>query len=291
MEVFRFGYTGLTMIKTNIERRYWLIELFANWEGGVNSGYLQHYCQLGRQQASKTISCYQNDYPGQLDYCSSEKVFLPSATFTPHFISEEVAEYLNWMSGQQTYQFEKAGKYHVDTAVMMTPARLVKPVIMRSLVQALRQKMRIEINYISVSNPNYEGRIIVPVRFVNTGQRWHLRAWCEKAQAYRDFVLSRFQGTPVMEGKWLTSLPEDTHWNTHLMLCIQPDPRLTPAQQAVLEHDYGMKKGELKIKVRAALAHYLLQEMQVNVKMLDGNPTAQQLILTNYQEIQPWLFG
>lgn len=279
------------MIRTGVEQRYWLIELFANWEGRVNSGHLQHYCQLGRQQASKTIAAYQNDYPNQLEYCASEKSFLPSKDFKSHFLSAEVAEYLNWMSGQQTYLPNPAKKYQLETAVLRTPARLVKPAIMRPLIQALRQQTRIEINYISVSNPDPEGRIIVPVRFVNAGQRWHLRAWCEKALAYRDFVLSRFRGIPAEEGPCLIPLPEDIYWNAQLTLRIQPDPRLTLEQQAVLEHDYGMEHGELSLRVRAALIHYLLQEMQVNTKMLDSNPVAQQLILANYSEIQPWLFN
>lgn len=279
------------MFKTAVERRYWLIELLANWEGRVNSGHLQHYCQLGRQQASKTITSYQDEHPNQLEYCASAKSFLPTENFAPKFISIEVAEYLDWMSGQHAYQREQTEKYHIATAVLMTPKRLVKPTIMRPLIHALRQQTRVEINYTSVSNPDPEGRIIVPVRFVNTGQRWHLRAWCEKAQAYRDFVLSRFRGVPIDEGPRLTPLPEDTHWHTQLTLRIQPDPRLSPEQQAVLEHDYGMEDGELKLQVRAALAHYLLQEMQVSTKMLDGNPAAQQLILANYQDIQPWLFG
>jgi hypothetical protein len=29
----------------------------------------------------------------------------------------------------------------------------------------------------------------------------------------------------------------------------------------------------------------------VNIKMLDGNPEAQQLILVNLDEIRPWLFS
>jgi len=279
------------MNRTAVEKRYWLIELLANWEGRVNSGHLQHYCQLGRQQASKTLSAYQNAYPNQLAYCASEKSFLPTETFSPQFIGNDVAEYLSWMSGQHTYQPQPTEKYQLEIAVLMVPSRLIKPSIMRLLIQAMRQQTRIEINYISISNPDPEGRIIVPVRFVNTGQRWHLRAWCEKAQGYRDFVLSRFRGLPLEEGPCITPLPADTHWDTKLTLRIQPDPRLTLEQKAVLEHDYGMEKGELQLTVRAALAHYLLQEMQVHIKMLDGNPAAQQLILANYQEIQPWLFS
>ncbi|WP_174664635.1 hypothetical protein [Oceanisphaera profunda] len=82
----------------------------------------------------------------------------------------------------------------------------------------------------------------------------------------------------------------DTAWNTNIVLRIKPDPRLNEAQQAAIIHDYGMHNGELSLTVRAALAHYLLQEMQINIKMLDGNPVAQQLILVNVDAIKPWLF-
>lgn len=67
--------------------------------------------------------------------------------------------------------------------------------------------------------------------------------------------------------------------------------RLTHAQQASLIHDYDMKNGELLLKTRAALAHYLLQELHINTKILDGNPVAQQLILANHDQIKEWLFS
>ena len=51
-----------------------------------------------------------------------------------------------------------------------------------------------------------------------------------------------------------------------------------------------MHNGRLEINTRAALAGYLLREMQINTKMLDINPAAQQLILANYDEVKEWLF-
>ncbi|EKE71703.1 WYL domain-containing protein [Gallaecimonas xiamenensis] len=159
------------------------------------------------------------------------------------------------------------------------------------MVRALRQQQRLEVDYLGVTNPSREGRVIVPTRFVKTAQRWHLRAWCEQSQGYRDFVLSRFRGEPDLLGRPLTPLPEDIAWHTHITLCIRPDPRLSPAQQAALAADYGMANGELLLPSRAALANYLLLDMHIHTKMLDGNPAAQQLILANIDEVKPWLFG
>lgn len=278
------------MNHTQLERRFWLIELLANWEGRITCGHLQYYFQLGRQQASKVISQYRTLHPQYLKYCTSAKSYLPTIDFKPNIISADVAEYLNWISGQSTHLFLAEDKYQLAHAILSSPARKVSPHIMRPLVHAIRQGERLEIDYNAVSNPNSSGRIIVPIRFVNTGRRWHLRAWCEKAQAYRDFVLSRLSGTPSSEGKCVIELPEDFAWETEITLRIKPDPRLSAAQQAALIHDYDMQNGELHITTRGALAQYLLQDLQINTKMLHGNPVAQQLTLANHQEIEPWLF-
>lgn len=278
------------MIKTTLERRFWLIELLVNWEGRVTTGHLQHYFQLGRQQASALLTQYQQQYPEQLRYCASAKGYLATADFSVSFINGDVVEYLDWISGQSAHQPIPDSKYQLAHAILSSPARNVSPQIMRPLVQAMRQRERLEVDYNAVSKPDSSGRIIVPIRFVNTGRRWHLRAWCEKAQGYRDFVLSRLQGTPSLEGKCLIELPEDSAWETEITLRIKPDPRLSESQQVALIQDYSMKNGELTLTTRAALAHYLLQEMQINIKMLDGNPAAQQLILVNHDEVKPWLF-
>lgn len=51
-----------------------------------------------------------------------------------------------------------------------------------------------------------------------------------------------------------------------------------------------MHNGQLPLTTRAALAQYLLQQMQVNVKTLDAIPEAQQLELFNLHDVKPWLF-
>lgn len=279
------------MIKTELHRRYWLIELISYWEGRLTSNHLRQFFGLSRQQASKDINQYLQQYPGNLEYCASIKGYLPAEQFAPAFISDDVAQYLNWMSGQSAHSMPETADCRLPHLMLSHPPRNVSPHIIRPLVQALRRQQRVEVDYVAVSRPDRSGRIIVPTAFVNIGRRWHLRAWCEKAQGYRDLVLSRFRGEAILEGSPLTPLPTDEGWHTELTLILTPDPRLTPEQQGALAHDYGMQNGELKLNTRAALANYLLQEMQINTKWLDGNPAAQQLILANIDEVKPWLFG
>lgn len=279
------------MHKSDVERRYWLIELIAYWEGRVATTHLCQFFGIGRQQASKDIGSYKEAFPRNLHYDAHSKGYVPTADFQRRHINGDVTEFLSWMTGMRAQATPQSASCQLPHLALAHPPRTVTPELMRPLLQAIRQQRRVETDYVSVSNPSRDGRIIVPHTFVSTGLRWHLRAYCEKSQGYRDFVLSRFRGTPELLDRSAYSSVDDLAWNTEVSLRLQPDPRLSDAKKDALIHDYGMHNGELRLPTRAALAHYLLLEMQVNIKMLDGNPEAQQLILVNLDEIRPWLFS
>ena len=74
-----------------------------------------------------------------------------------------------------------------------------------------------------------------------------------------------------------------------MTLKIEPDSRLSLEQQEVIAHDYHMIEGRLELSVRAKLAPYLLQLLNVNTGTLLEDPRAQQLILTNQNALDTWL--
>lgn len=275
------------MLSINQDKRLWFIELIAWWEGRISTSHLIRQFGISRTQAQKDILYYQQLLPGNLLYHASYKGFLPQADFQQAYISGDVVEYLNWISHQDAIT-------EVSTALPYTtlalPKRQVSAEIIRVLVSAIRQKRRLEVDYVSVSNPDRQGRIIVPHHFVSAGLRWHLRAYCEKSRGFRDFVLSRFRGVPELLDKTNISAELDPGWTTEFCLEFRPDPRLTPAQQEVLAHDYQMQNGKLLLQTRACLAQYVLQEMQVNIRDINISPEAQQLVLINHNDITPWLF-
>ena len=276
------------MEKSTPEHRYRFIELIAWWEGSINTSYITRQFGISRQQASGDLTRYRELAPDNLCYNASRKLFLAQEPFTRHYISGNVVEYLTWLQTGHIETQEASEK--LPSLALKLPPRQVLPQVMRGLVAAIRQQRRIEVDYVSLTNPNREGRIIAPHTFINTGLRWHLRAWCEKSQQYRDFVLSRFRGEPELLDKSPHTAEQDAAWNTDITLVFAPDPRLTPAKREVLEHDYQMKNGELRITTKACLVQYLIQEMQVNTKILDGTPEAQQLVLVNRDDIREWLF-
>ena len=81
--------------------------------------------------------------------------------------------------------------------VVPTPHRNVDPEILRSTVNAIREKKALEIRYQSLSadRPHPTWRWISPHALAFDGQRWLARAFCHIEQNFLDFRLSQFLGT------------------------------------------------------------------------------------------------
>ncbi|WP_049722726.1 helix-turn-helix transcriptional regulator [Gilvimarinus polysaccharolyticus] len=262
------------------------LELVAYWEGAVNASVLVKHFGISRQQASTDIKRYRELAPHNLQYDEAAKAFLPLSAFTPYFISAQAEQYLAWL-GQPDLAHNTARLPIHNLALSVRP---IAPQLMRAVAQAIRHNQRLEVDYVSLTNPSRQGRVIAPHALIQTGLRWHLRAWCEHKKQFRDFVLSRFRGDATLSGPATHTAAQDTVWNTQVTLTFEPDPRLNAAQREVIEVDYQMQNGQLNIQTRACLAQYLLQEMRINPKVLDGIPEAQQLVLVNLSDIKQWLF-
>ena len=109
--------------------------------------------------------------------------------------------------------------------------------------------------YLSIATGDPEGRLIYPHTFVKAANRWHVRAFCERRQQFRDFVLSRFQSVDY-DGKPAQHGPEaDSAWNEIVVIQIAPDPRLNRTQKAIIERDLGMQNGQLVIQPSTTYVH------------------------------------
>ena len=273
--------------------RYRFIEIIAQWEGRLTTRHLREVFGLGRQQASKDINNYKRSIgPGNLEYDAAAKGYRPSDIFTPVVSRGTVEEYLDIVSGSSDIH-QVLGRLPdalTATEVLRAPGRQVPPEILRPLIRAARESRRVEVDYVSLSAPNREGRIIVPHTLVWTGQRWHVRGWCEKNQDYRDFVLSRFRGEPDILDLSERTAKNDLEWHTWVDLTVIPDPRLSAAQQAVVAQDYGMSDNQWHLSVRAKLLPYYLKLLQIDPKDLKNDAKAQQLVILNLDDLAPWLF-
>ena len=272
--------------------RYRYIELIALWEGKLTTRQLCETFGIGRQQANKDLSSYRRALTqGDLIYDATAKHYLPSSNFKPILTQGLASEYLQ-LAAQQSDVQRILGHLPVAAAaveVVSAPSRELPPSLLRPIIQAITDCRRIDVDYVSLNNPDREGRIVVPHTLVWTGYRWHVRAWCEKNQDFRDFVLSRFRGEADLMDSSERNASEDNDWEQRVTLQVEPDPRLRVDQREVIAHDYNMENGRLLLTTRAKLAPYLLQLLNVNTGPLLDDPRAQQLVLSNQKSLQNWL--
>lgn len=267
------------------DQRYYFIELLCYWEGRVNATHIANQFNLSQAQAADALKRYRCANPNCLEYNSSAKAHRPTPQFNPSFISRDVHEYLTWFASGQ---LEPSYKDYVH--VLRLPERQLEPLTLRAIVEAVRKGLRVDVEYRSFKQPAGEGRVIAPHAFVNTGGRWHVRAFCEQSGLFKDFVLSRFSGESLLMDASPNRQQDDQGWNTWVTLNIAPDPRLSSERRAILAQDYQITGDYKALKVRGCLVNYWLRELQISPKTLDANPVAQQLICTNLDELKPWLF-
>ncbi len=254
-----------TPIRWELRLRYQLIEIMSLWEGRVITNHLIGAFGIGRQQASKDINMYLSLNPENLIYDKSARGYVPTKQFTPQFIQGSANEYLHLLNSNKALAtvFENTNVPTYYTEVLSVPNRVISPDILRPIINACREKLRLDITYCSMTSPDGEGRIISPHSIVFSGVRWHVRAYCEKHRDYRDFVINRIKSIDCEMGATIKDDKNDTNWHQLTDIEISPNPNLSSAQQALIERDYAMHNAILKLTLRCSLVQYALDQLQV----------------------------
>ncbi|PZP20894.1 helix-turn-helix transcriptional regulator [Pseudomonas kuykendallii] len=285
---------SIASVRWDLALRYRLIETIALWEGRLTTGHLMQSFGISRQQASKDINSYLADYaPDNLDYDKHIKGYVPSRRFSPLFIDDSASAYLHLLNqnSERAPHIDGLALAYAHTEILNVPDRSVKPEVLRPLLRACRDGLRLECDYVSLANPVAETRLIAPHTLVYTGMRWHVRAYCEKNRDYRDFVLSRFRGELDVLGESDQGRDADDGWNSAVEVVIEPDPRLKPDQRSIIEADFGMQTGQLRVATRGALVQYVLQRYQIDPHKVQSKASAQQIVVSNLDELGVWLYS
>lgn len=280
-------------IRWDLLLRYRLIEIIALWEGRLTTNHLCHGFGIGRQQASKDINTYLRELaPNNLSYDRHVKGYVPTREFHPVVTQGNSEEYLDLLARNDALSqtFETLDIALPNSTVLSVPKRMAEPSVVRTVVTATRQGRRLEAEYFSLSRPEGVRHVIEPHTLVYSDQRWHLRGWSERDNEFRDFVLSRFRGTPVMlSDRSRHTIHQDDLWNRMVTVELRPDRRLSPDQQAIIASDFGMTGRRLVLQTRAALVWYLLALVGIRPQGVDPDPLVQQVELANRDALKPLL--
>lgn len=216
---------------------------------------------IGPAGATRDIAMYKQIAPNNLDLDASTKVYLAQPQFEPVF-DHEPQRALTALS-RGFGEGVEAGDALVRCEV---PFPLNQPDlgVLAAITRAMHRRRAIRITYHSVSSGKGK-REIVPFGLVSNGVRWHVRAYDRKSEDFRDFVFTRMEVPEILEDSVIgrEETPErDVQWSriVQLELVVHPDhPR-----PEVVQRDYPMKEGVLKVRARATNLGYLLQLWRVD---------------------------
>jgi hypothetical protein len=212
--------------------------------------------------ASRDLALYKELAPTNIDYDSRGKRYLLGSEFTPLFLtpSEQV---LSWLAEQLGDAITPSSG---PLLPCLMPTRLSHPNldVLACVTRAIHLGQVLGIRYHSVSSGESH-REIVPFALLDTGLRWHVRAFDRKSQAFRDFVLTRIRGPqPRLDDAPLRhELPEhDVQWARIVELDFVPHP--DQPRPDITCMDYNMLGSVLRLRLRAALAGYALRKWSVD---------------------------
>ena len=270
-----------------VEQRYQFIEFRLYWTGRLNRSDLMEAFGISKQQASIDLSNYIEGRKSNLVYDKKLRTYLRGKNFRPRFMVPDASEFLSQLQAVDLGLVREDRSWVAPVVSFCsppTPARGVKPEILRDVVAAIKDAQSIHVLYQSFSKPEPSLRWIEPHSLAFDGFRWHARAFCQNDAVFKDFLLSRILSVDDFNVS-MRSVDDDAAWNSEVTLKIGPHPELSVSQKHVVGMDYGMDDGVVKIKVREAMLFYALKRLGLDTDPNARKPQDQHIVLLNREEV------
>lgn len=279
-------------LKWLTRQRLEFIETMAWYAGVVTRGDIARAFGLSEPAATKDLQLYGALAPGNLVYQHSVFGFVPTAGFSPRFADLHPAHALVLMRHNRAVSSTPYGTtsiFGIPTASLALPGRLPDAPLLAAITRAIRQRRQLACRYRSLTRGESE-RLIEPHTLVDTGLRWHVRAYSPEHADFRDFVLGRFVAAECLTSAAESAIDYDEDWMETHLLKLQPHPRLPESARASLILDFDAPEGCLHITERRALLAYTLRALGVDTTPdASRDPAASQLWLANREEVAPYV--
>lgn len=285
-------------IKRATQQRLQYIELMAYYTGVVTRSDVAKAFGISDAAATKDLKFYNQIAPDNLIYKHTVFGFVPSNNFEEMFTDLEPHQVLPMIAANLPFigqSIEQNLLYGVNTEQLPLPQRLPGKKVVAQVIRAIKQKTKLSLIYSSLTDrDSSETRIIEPHSLINTGLRWHVRAYSENTYDFRDFVISRVQQAQQLNEKAESNPEYDDDWMELINLQLTPHPKLSDKKRQILMTDYAATNDVIEFTVRRALLAYVLQRLSVDTTEDHSlNPNAYQLVMMNRDEIEPfagWAF-
>ncbi len=273
------------------DRRLEFIDYRLRWDGQINRINLTDFFGISIPQASLDLTMYTKLAPNNLEYDPRARVYRATDSFHSIYETSSLERYLDDLlrvAVQPEALHESFLGWHSPVSSIPRLGRRLDADVVGEILKAIRECGSVEVTYQSMSNPDGIERKLTPHALVHDGYRWHVRAYCHKRKDFRDFLLSRVIQAQKDDHD-IECNYKDAAWNKMVEVVIIAHPELRPAQRRLIESDYAMVNGEVRLECRQALLHYLLFQLNLTDAQAIQRPEAVQLALKNPDEILPLL--
>jgi hypothetical protein len=286
-------------VKWATRQRLQYIEVMAWYAGVVTRSDVARAFGQSDPAATKDLKLYSDLAPGNLVYNHSVFGFVPGDGFGAVFADLAPAAVLPIVAANLAVANGPYGSeliYGLPTASLPLPARLPSQQTLAQITRAIHGRRKLRVGYRSLSSrESGAARVLEPHTLVNTGLRWHVRAYSEDTCDFRDFVLSRIVEAECLNIPAESGAQYDDDWEETVSVRLAPHAGLDAARRESLLLDYGANGEDIEVNVRRALLGYVLQRLSVDTTPDHAlNPNAYQLMLLNRDEIEPfaaWAFS
>tara|TARA_R110002167_G_scaffold300679_3_gene504958 strand:+ start:2889 stop:3755 length:867 start_codon:yes stop_codon:yes gene_type:complete len=262
------------------ERRLEFIDFRLQWEGRLNRSDLTDFFRISIPQASLDFSAYQELAPGNMVYDRTLRSYIATDTFNAIMVNPSPHQYLNELLWRDSNVLSGSESFVCTPPPVETlphPYRSVGEDALKTLLQAIRNKMSVEINYQSMKQDDPEKRWIYPRTFAFDGFRWHVRCYCFRSGFYKDFVLGRILAIVNLK-PLLESIPEDTEWETFLKVVLAPNPNYNGSRRLNVEKDFDMSNGTAEVILRKSMLYYFKKRLNLTEPGVNVSE-AQQIVM------------
>lgn len=252
-------------LSTSVRQRLMHIERCLFWKGEVQRADLIDTFEVTTVQAAKDFRLYMERFPGKMAYNQSRRRYIPQSAFSPALIRPETLD-----------EFADMPSAQVPVAQWPLPLRRASPEVLLVMVEGVRERRKIEVQYQSMTGLVPEWRWISPHAFAKDAERWHVRAFCHKRSEFRDFVLGRILATRAVDASEIDSAA-DSEWHTLVDVLVTPNPMLEVSQRKAIGAEYQLPDTlELTLQLRESMLFYVSAKFDIS-KAVD--PAAHQLVV------------
>ena len=274
-------------MRWSTERRLEFIEFRLFWDGRVNRSDLVEFFGISVPQASTDLGRYQEVADRNLVYDKRAKSYLVTPEFKPVLLDLDAQRYLaqlRLIANDILPKQESWLGWVPPYATVPSIARRVDPLKLRKVLDVIRTKSAMHVEYQSLSRPNPLWRWLTPHALAFDGFRWHVRAWCHTRNQFQDFVFARMLSIDEMKPDQIDD-EHDVEWQRFLTFRIGPHPGLGTETRKAIELDYGMQQGEVSVAIRISLSFYFMRRLGLDFDPKDVQPERQQIVLLNREEV------